>query len=84
MHARGKRQRSLQTQGGQSLTLTRQYHSCPSCGYRSPLDEELDVPPTELLPHAHQTLVQIFLENPLAIWYTVPEYCKCYLPSWAD
>lgn len=33
MHARGKRQRSLQTQGGQSLTLTRQYHSCPSCGY---------------------------------------------------
>jgi ribosomal protein S27AE len=33
MQSRGKRQRSLQTQGGQSLTLTRQYHSCPSCGY---------------------------------------------------
>jgi hypothetical protein len=23
---------------------------------------------------------QSFLENPFAIWYTVPEYCKCYLP----
>jgi len=33
MQARGKRQRRLQTQGGQAVTLTRQYQSCPCCGY---------------------------------------------------
>lgn len=33
MQARGKHQRRLQTQGGQRVTLTRQYQSCPSCGY---------------------------------------------------
>jgi uncharacterized protein with PIN domain len=33
IYARGKRQRRLQTQGGQQVTLTRQYQSCPSCGY---------------------------------------------------
>jgi NADH pyrophosphatase NudC (nudix superfamily) len=33
MQARGKRQRKLQTQGGSTVTLTRQYHSCPFCGY---------------------------------------------------
>lgn len=33
MQARGKHQRKLQTQGGQSVTLTRQYQSCPFCGY---------------------------------------------------
>lgn len=33
MQARGKRQRKLQTQGGQQVTLTRQYQSCPHCGY---------------------------------------------------
>ncbi len=33
MQARGKHQRRLQTQGGQRVTLTRQYQSCPLCGY---------------------------------------------------
>ncbi len=33
MHARGKHQRRLQTQGGQQVTLHRQYQSCPRCGY---------------------------------------------------
>lgn len=33
MQARGKRQRRLQTQGGQTVSLTRQYQSCPHCGY---------------------------------------------------
>lgn len=32
MQARGKHQRRLQTQGGQKVTLTRQYQSCPLCG----------------------------------------------------
>jgi predicted RNA-binding Zn-ribbon protein involved in translation (DUF1610 family) len=33
MQTRGKRERHLQTQGGQEVTLTREYHSCPHCGY---------------------------------------------------
>ena len=33
MQARGKRQRRLQSQGGQEITLSRQYQSCPECGY---------------------------------------------------
>jgi hypothetical protein len=33
MQARGKHQRRLQTQGGQQVCLTRQYLSCPACGY---------------------------------------------------
>ena len=33
MQARGKHQRRLQTQGGQQVRLTRQYLSCPACGY---------------------------------------------------
>lgn len=33
MQARGKHQRRLQTQGGQAVTLIRQYQSCPFCGY---------------------------------------------------
>lgn len=33
MQARGKHQRCLQTQGGQQVRLTRQYLSCPACGY---------------------------------------------------
>jgi NADH pyrophosphatase NudC (nudix superfamily) len=33
MQARGKHRRRLQTQGGQQVTLTRQYLSCPGCGY---------------------------------------------------
>jgi rubrerythrin len=33
LQARGKHPRRLQTQGGQQVTLTRQYPSCPSCGY---------------------------------------------------
>jgi predicted RNA-binding Zn-ribbon protein involved in translation (DUF1610 family) len=33
MQARGRHQRHLQTQGGQEVTLTRRYQSCPSCGY---------------------------------------------------
>lgn len=33
MQARGKHKRSLQTQGGHQVTLTRQYQSCPLCGY---------------------------------------------------
>jgi hypothetical protein len=33
MQTRGKHQRYLQTQGGQQVRLTRQYLSCPACGY---------------------------------------------------
>src|SRR5215467_623289 len=33
MQARGKHQRRLQTHGGQQVRLTRQYLSCPGCGY---------------------------------------------------
>lgn len=33
MQARGKRQRKLQTHGSQTVSLTRQYQSCPFCGY---------------------------------------------------
>ena len=33
MQARGKHQRRLQTHGGQQVRLTRQYLSCPACGY---------------------------------------------------
>ena len=33
MQARGKHRRRLQTQGAQQVTLTRQYLSCPDCGY---------------------------------------------------
>ena len=33
MQVRGRHQRRLQTQGEQTVTLTRQYQSCPSCGY---------------------------------------------------
>ncbi len=33
MQARGKHSRRLQTQGGQQVQLTRQYLSCPACGY---------------------------------------------------
>lgn len=33
MQRRGKHQRRLQSQGGKRVTLTREYHSCPACGY---------------------------------------------------
>jgi predicted RNA-binding Zn-ribbon protein involved in translation (DUF1610 family) len=33
MHARGRRKRSLQTQGDQYVTLKRTYFTCPDCGY---------------------------------------------------
>ncbi len=33
MQARGKHQRRLQTQGGHQVRLSRQYLSCPGCGY---------------------------------------------------
>jgi ribosomal protein L34E len=32
LQARGKRTRRLKTQGGQELTLRREYGSCPACG----------------------------------------------------
>lgn len=32
LQARGKRQRSLQGAGGQKVTLTRDYGTCPNCG----------------------------------------------------
>lgn len=32
LQARGKRQRSLQGNGGESVTLSRTYGSCPKCG----------------------------------------------------
>lgn len=32
LQSRGKRTRTLQSQGGEMLHLTRQYGSCPSCG----------------------------------------------------
>ncbi len=60
MQARGKHQRRLQTHGGHQVCLTRQYLSCPACGYSFfPLDEQLALPPTALLPHAHQSLVRL-------------------------
>lgn len=32
LHARGKFQRTLQGNGGQNVTLTRTYGTCPTCG----------------------------------------------------
>jgi hypothetical protein len=32
LHARGKHQRTLQGNGGQSVTLSRMYGTCPKCG----------------------------------------------------
>lgn|SRR5512135_767869 len=32
LQARGKRQRTLQGAGGQEVTLTREYGTCPTCG----------------------------------------------------
>lgn len=32
LHARGKRQRKLQGAGGQAVTLSREYGTCPHCG----------------------------------------------------
>ena len=32
LHARGKRTRRLQAAGGQEISLTRSYGSCPTCG----------------------------------------------------
>jgi hypothetical protein len=32
LYARGKRQRKLQGAGGQAVTLSREYGTCPSCG----------------------------------------------------
>ena len=32
LHARGKRTRHLQAAGGQEISLTRSYGSCPTCG----------------------------------------------------
>lgn len=31
LHSRGKRQRSLQARGGQKVTLSREYGTCPKC-----------------------------------------------------
>src|SRR6266567_4192574 len=33
MHARGRKKRSLQTQGGYYVELERSYFTCPQCGY---------------------------------------------------
>ncbi|GHO71374.1 hypothetical protein KSC_102660 [Ktedonobacter sp. SOSP1-52] len=45
---------------GQEVTLTREYQSCPQCGYSFfPLDEQLDLPASGLMPHAHQSLVRL-------------------------
>ncbi len=33
MHARGRKKRSLQTQGAQQIELQRTYFTCPACGY---------------------------------------------------
>ncbi len=33
MHRRGTHPRRFQTRGGQEVTLTRDYLSCPACGY---------------------------------------------------
>ncbi len=33
MHARGRKNRSLQTQGGQHVKLQGTYFTCPDCGY---------------------------------------------------
>jgi hypothetical protein len=32
LHARGKHQRKLQGAGGQAVTLSREYGTCPNCG----------------------------------------------------
>jgi len=32
LHSRGKQQRNLQAVGGQKVTLSRDYGTCPSCG----------------------------------------------------
>ena len=51
LHAGGLHSRTLQTQGGQTLTLERRYGVCPVCATGLfPLDDELALLPGALTP----------------------------------
>jgi len=67
LQGRGQRKRTFHTQGGQDVTLHREYLTCSHCGNGVfPLDAELDLPPVCLLPHAHQALVRLGALLPFA------------------
>ena len=60
LEARGKRQRTLQSNGGESVQLTRTYGTCPKCGAGLfPLDEELGLLPGTLAPRQQEHLVHL-------------------------
>lgn len=61
----GAKPRTLQTHGGQALTLTRQYGVCPACGAGLfPLDDELGLLPGSLPPRLAETLVRLSTTQP--------------------
>lgn len=60
LQARGQRERTLQGNGGESVTLTRTYGTCPKCGESFfPLDEELALLPGTLAPRQQEHLVRL-------------------------
>ncbi|EFH82218.1 ISKra4 family transposase [Ktedonobacter racemifer] len=68
LQARGKRTRCLQGAGGQEITLTRTYGTCPTCGTGLfPLDEELALPRGSTLTSLqHEHLVHLSSWMPFA------------------
>ena len=63
----GKRRQSLQTVGGQEVTLEREYGVCPACGGKLfPLDEELELLPGSLTPGLEEMLVRLGSWMPFA------------------
>lgn len=59
LQARGQQTRTLQGNGGESVTLLRTYGACPKCGESFfPLDEELALLPGTLAPRQQSHLVQ--------------------------
>lgn len=60
LQARGQYPRTLQGNGGESVTLLRTYGTCPHCGESFfPLDEELALLPSTLAPRQQSHLVQL-------------------------
>lgn len=67
LQARGKRPRQLQAVGGQTITLKRDYGSCPTCGAGLfALDEELGLLPGSLSPQAQDYLSRLAVWMPFA------------------
>jgi YgiT-type zinc finger domain-containing protein len=58
--SRGKKERRIQTQGGQDLVLKRSHGTCPACGAGFfPLDEQLGLVAGALTPRSQEQLVHV-------------------------